>query len=53
MEEERRWKKGREGGIRRGIEWLKRGDYFGEYFGERIFTEEERKEGAGIEGEEK
>ena len=38
MEEERRWKKEGEGGIRRGIEWLNRGGIFADYFGEENFS---------------
>ena len=49
MEEERRWKKEGEGGIRRGIEWLK-GRILGESILEINFVEEGRKEGAGAEG---
>ena len=50
VEEERRWKKEGEGGIRRGIEWLKGGWMILESSWERIFPEEGRKEGAGREG---
>ena len=50
MEEGRQWKIGGEGGIRRGIEWLRGGIFLAEYFGERIFTKEGSKEGAGMEG---
>ena len=49
VEEERRSKKEGEGGIRRGIKWLRRGMML-ETSWERIFPEEGRKEGVGIEG---
>ena len=58
VEEERRWKKEGEGGIRRGMEWLKGGGFWrvsGREFlqsilGKKIFPEEGRKERAGREG---
>ena len=37
MEEERRWKKEGEGGIRRGIEWLKRGNFCRVFWGREFF----------------
>ena len=52
MEEERRWKKEGEGGIRRGIEWLKRGEFLQSNLGKRNFPEEGSKEGDGTEREE-
>ena len=45
VEEGRRWKKGGEGGIRRGIKWFKGGDNFWGFFGRvvgKFFTEEQR-----------
>ena len=44
MEEERWWKKGGEGGIRKGIKWLK-GGFLESISGKKLFTEEESKEG--------
>ena len=39
-----------EGGIRRGIEWLNRGEFLQSILGKRIFPEDRRKEGARREG---